>query len=239
MTTEAELKRLMRNAIADPSCEPEMLRALLGAPIYVLLPLSDDSGRVRLITYTRPDGMPFIPFFSDVARASASAQGAAKVARVSGRELFEAARGATLMLDPNDTSLTLYPEEVIALLRGGLNVPVPIRANSVGVEIVPVGPEAGQVVAFLRAALELLPDVTAIHVARRHLSESPEATAYVAVVAVPDVHAERVARSLSVEAERSGQRPNVSLDLVTYDPVQGRPNWLAGAAFDPVWQREA
>jgi hypothetical protein len=237
MLSEAELKGLMRKAIADPAYEPAMLRALLDAPVYVLLPMSDDSGRVRLITYTRPDGVQFIPFFSDAGRASTSAQGVVRIARVTGRELFEATPGATLMLDPNDTSMTLYPEEVAALLRGGLNLPAPIRGSSAGIEIAPAGPETADVVAFLVSALASLSGVEAIHVAQRHLGGLPEARVCIAVVAAPDALAERVARCLSVEIERTQARLDATLDLVTYDPAKGRPAWLADAAFDPVWVR--
>jgi hypothetical protein len=239
MLSEAELKGLMRRAIADPAYEPAMLRALLDAPVYVLLPMSDDSGRVRLITYTRPDGVQFIPFFSDAGRASTSAQGVVRIAQVTGRELFEATPGATLMLDPNDTSMTLYPEEVAALLRGGLNMPAPIRGIAAGIEVAPAGPETEDVATFLIGALELLPGVEAIHLARRHLPGSPEATVCVAVVAAPDALAERVSRCLVVEIERARAWLGVTLDLVTYDPAKGRPEWLADAAFDPVWERSS
>jgi len=36
-----------------------------------------------------------------------------------GRMLMEVSRGSTLMLNPNDTSCTLYPEEIAALLETG------------------------------------------------------------------------------------------------------------------------
>lgn len=237
MLSQAEFTRLMQKAIDDPAYEPAMLQALLDAPVYVLLPISDDSGRVRLITYTRPDGVQFIPFFTEAGRASVSGQGVVRVAQVTGRELFEATPGATLMLDPNDTSLTLYPEEVAALLRGGLNMPAPIRVSSAGVEVAPAGPETGDIAKFLVSALASLPGVEAIHLAQRHLPGAPEARACIAIVGAPDALTERVARCLSVEIERTRARLDATLDLVTYDPSKGRPAWLADAAFDPVWVR--
>ncbi|WP_425598101.1 SseB family protein [Vulcaniibacterium tengchongense] len=79
--------------------EPAFFQALLTAVLYVHLPLSDDSGKVRLICFTRPDGITVIPVFSDDVKAHAAARGAARVVAVVGRELFESAPGATWMLD--------------------------------------------------------------------------------------------------------------------------------------------
>lgn len=238
MVTEDELKRLMQKAMADPACEPAMLHGLLRAPVYVLIPLSDDSGRVRLITYSTPQGMSFIPFFSDLDRARMSAQGMVNVVRVVGRELFEATRGATLMLDPNNTSMTLYPEEISALLEGGLNVPAAVRAPAEQVEIVPAQLGDAAAVAPLLPMLVALPEVVAIHLVRRHMPEGERWPVLVAVVAAPDTLAERVARTLSVAVERCPKPLTFTLDVLTYDPARGRPDWLAESAFDPIWARE-
>lgn len=119
MTTPEQLARLQARAIENPMEEPAFFQALLTAVLYVHLPLSDDSGKVRLICFTRPDGITVIPVFSDDVKAHAAARGAARVVAVVGRELFESAPGATWMLDPNDVSCTLYPEEVATLLRDG------------------------------------------------------------------------------------------------------------------------
>jgi hypothetical protein len=113
MTTPEQLARLQARAIENPMEEPAFFQALLTAVLYVHLPLSDDSGKVRLICFTRPDGITVIPVFSDDVKAHAAARGAARVVAVVGRELFESAPGATWMLDPNDVSCTLYPEEIV------------------------------------------------------------------------------------------------------------------------------
>jgi len=57
MTTPEQLARLQARAIENPMEEPAFFQALLTAVLYVHLPLSDDSGKVRLICFTRPDGI--------------------------------------------------------------------------------------------------------------------------------------------------------------------------------------
>lgn len=92
------------------------LRGLLESTVYVHAPLSDDTGRLRLLQFTRPDGITVLPFFSEEAQANAAAGQGARVIALRGRALMESTRGATLMLNPNDVSCTLFPEEVAALL---------------------------------------------------------------------------------------------------------------------------
>lgn len=121
MGSESYLDQIIEQAARNPSLEPLFLRALLDAPLYVHLPLSDDSGRLRIVQFTRPDGIAVIPVFTGVDKAETAAQGAVRVARVRGRELLEGTRGATLMLNPNDVSTTLYPEEIALLLDEGVN----------------------------------------------------------------------------------------------------------------------
>src|SRR3546814_10503095 len=67
-----------------------------------------------------PDiGHMVLPFFSEETQARVAAGTTAKVVALTGRDLFELTRGATLMLNPNGTNCTLYPEEIAALLDRG------------------------------------------------------------------------------------------------------------------------
>lgn len=62
----------VRKAI-DPEAEAVFFHAMLYAPVYSLAPFSDDHPRLRLNTFTRPDGISFIPLFTDESKAVRSA----------------------------------------------------------------------------------------------------------------------------------------------------------------------
>src|SRR3546814_12481467 len=57
-----------------------------------------------------------LPFFSEETQARAAAGTTAKVVALTGRDLFDLTRGATLMPNPNGTNCTLYPQEIAPLL---------------------------------------------------------------------------------------------------------------------------
>ena len=65
MVAEAELKRLPSEAMTDPSREPAFLRALLAAPLFALVPLVEEPGRLRLVTFVTPEGLTVMPLFTD------------------------------------------------------------------------------------------------------------------------------------------------------------------------------
>lgn len=129
MTSTAELQRLISLSVADPRHEPDFLRALLTARLYVHLPLKPSSRALQLVCFTRPDGLTVIPVFTDEGKAAVAAQGAVRVGQVRGWDLFMSAPGATFMLDPNDVSTTLYPEEILALLSDGSAAMAPLAAR--------------------------------------------------------------------------------------------------------------
>lgn len=104
----------------DPTKEAELLRAMLDAPLYAHVPLSDDSDRLRFIQFVRPDnGKTVLPIFSEKCKADEAAGCDVRVICMQGRELLAATIGATLMLDPNHRDCVFYPEEMEALLRDG------------------------------------------------------------------------------------------------------------------------
>lgn len=116
------LEELMERSIRDFREEPAFFKALLDAEVFVHAPLSDKRGRqsLQLMTFPRPgDGLHVLPVFTDEAKANWAARGGALVLKMTGRMLMEITQGSTLMLNPNDTSCTLYPEEIAALLKTG------------------------------------------------------------------------------------------------------------------------
>lgn len=231
-----ELKRLIQQAIEDPRREPAFLAALLDARLYVHLPLSDDLARVRLICFTRPDGLTVIPVFSDVEQAVAAARSAARVCAVSGRELFKSAPGATFMLDPNDVSTTLYPEEIRALLQGDEPAIAPRIVQQSPVDLSPIGPQNRWVADLVIEAVRTIESAEAVHLAQVHIEGVPEPTRLLAVVAAPLAWSERIARAVAIALKNSPRVPDLGVDLSTYDPGE-RPAWTSQPGLSAIWVR--
>lgn len=232
------LQMLIEASIADPAREPEFLLGLLDAPVFFHLPLSDDSGRIRLLQFRRPDGLTVIPIFSDHDRARHAAQGNARVASAPGRELLEATRGATLMLDPNDTNCTLYPEELAALLDEGVALPAPPRAPASTPELVAAG-EAYQWVARLVAeAVEGIAQVRAVWLAKRVDVPAGSPPVLVAILGVAPAHAERAVRALGLTLASRVRRGEFTLDATAVDPYATPEPWPTALGIAPCWCRE-
>jgi hypothetical protein len=119
MLTETDLDALMQAAMKDPRKDIDFLRALLEANLHVLVPLSDDHPRLRLIMFQRPDGMHFVPCFTHEWQAEEARGNSTRRVTMSGRLLLEATRGAMLIVNPNHESCTIFPEEVDQLLATG------------------------------------------------------------------------------------------------------------------------
>jgi hypothetical protein len=236
MTTAADLQRLIEACIRDPRREPEFLRALLDADLYVHLPWSDDSPKLRLVCFTRPDGLSVIPVFSDEAKAERAAQGAVRLVVLPGRTLFTIAPGATFMLDPNDTSTTLYPEEIRALLSNGVATVAPLRGDVSSANISPALIEDCWLGHLLISVARDFECVKAVHLVQSHLAGSEEPTALLAVFAVDAAHGERVARAVGLALESSHAQPRLALDLTVYDPGS-QPDWASDPCFAPIWRR--
>jgi hypothetical protein len=235
---ESAFQRLMKRAQQDARLEPEMLRAMLDARLYALLPVSDDSGRTQLICFTRPDGVSFIPFFSDDVKARASAGTAARVVALSGRDLLDATRGATLVLDPNDTNMTLYPEEVAALLDAGQATVAPVAVEGPSLEL--SAPEAGDrwVLDCLRRALGSVDGAVRVHLAAaRPMGSTDGADRLLALVAAPESADERVARALAIAVSIAPEELRLPLDLTIYRPG-GALSVVQAAGLERAWSAE-
>lgn len=217
--------------MAEPARERDFLRALLGARLFVLLPMSDDSGNLHFLMFTRPDGLTVVPVFTSLPLARASAGNGARVAELRGRELFEATRGATVMLDPNEVGMTLYPEEVAALLDEGVATVAPIAFDGPGVELFPAHLRYAWLMDVLERALAPVESVDRFHLAAaRPKGGTGDPDRLLVIVAVPDAFAERTARAIAVALEGMRQTPDLPIDLSTYsaDPqrASGVPDGL-------------
>lgn len=226
----------MEKAACDPALEPEFLQALLIAELFVHLPLSDDSGRVRLIQFTRPDGLLVIPVFTTAEKAAKAAQGVARIERCVGRELLEGTRGATLMLNPNDLATTLYPEEIVALLDLGVSTIAPAQGTPGPLRVAPAGDDTRLIGELLMRAVCDLPGVCAIGLLDGWLEGSNGSPTHLLIgICVPDAGAERVARAIGVSLGVALKRLGRIVDLTTYAVDGPQPEWLDLDGFTPLW----
>lgn len=228
MTDTEALQRLIAASVADPRREPEFLRALLTATLYLHIAGADRATGTRVIQFDRPDGIRVTPVFTTAERAHVAAGGVVGVGAMIGRELLVATRGHVLMLDPNDTSCTLYPEEIEALLTGGA-MQAPSRYHDEGaiaaVDSVPtqVGPAAIAAVAPIDA-------IESLTLARLGGDR------YLLIAGVPKVWEERAARAIAL-ALRAHPASTGEVNFTTFDPTSETPGWYADAGLTPFWTR--
>ena len=128
--------------------------------------------------------------------------------RVPGRQLFEATRGATVLLDPNETGTTVYPEEIRALLDEDQVAVAPVRGHADAV-LSPAESRDHWIASLFASAVADIPEVEAVHLAQAHPpGDTALIKALVVIVAVSDALAERVARDLAVAlASKMSPRP--------------------------------
>ncbi len=231
------LEDLKRGAVQDSREEAAFFQALLDATVFVHMPVSDDSARLRLLQFVRPDGLTVLPFFSREDEAERAAQQAARVVAVTGRQLFEMTRGATLMLDPNETSCTLYPEEITAMLRDGtiarfehFRLPEGER-----LEILPAAPSPG-LIEIVREELQRFPSVASAHLAQMRRADSDGPFALVIVALVEDGQDEHMVRALATRLQSARDAFSAVIDVLTFDPAT-KPAWFGEAALEPFYER--
>ena len=228
---------LMQRAITNPSDEPAFLRALLDAELYVHRPEGDDDDRLRIVQFNRPDGLQVIPVFTDLFKARAASSPSVEIVGLKGRVLFEATRDATFMLNPNDTTCTLYPEEIADLLSGRPVARAPIAGNAAGVEVEPANDDDLWIGQLACGALKPIEAVTALYQLKAHTGAAGPPAALL-VIGVPEQHAERAARAIGARLEANAHRLNCAVDLTVFDPSKPPPDWLVPVIDSPVWRRE-
>lgn len=235
MTKETGLSRLMRRAFDDKHAEPAFFRALLKATVYAHAPRYDRGNRLRLIQFTLPTSKLVLPFFSEYDQAAASAGASARIVAMTGRQLLELTRGATLALNPNSISCLLYPEEIAALLD---------RDEVAIIERVQLEEPTWQVCAAKAAPQWLTDLLTALYaklayVHAAHLAElyTPSGTGWIVAIAVREIDAERAARATTTQLQPAcDSRASRSVDLTTFEPGSP-PAWLAELGISPFYRR--
>lgn len=216
--TTVDLEALRAKAIADPRAEPAFFAAMLDARLFAHRPVSDDTGRVRLLQFTRPDGLTVLPVFTSRERAEFAAGGAGRVLEFVGRELFLVTRGAVIMVDPNDESCTLYPEEIDLLLR---QASVPAVATFVAGDDEPYRIATKDAVSdrlteLLRQILSSLSYISGAYLFER-VDQFGASPSYLLAIDVECGMAERAARAVAVGLQQLSFAEDAIVDILTYD----------------------
>lgn len=124
MVEPDRLEELLRLAATDPGHRPEFYAALLQADVFVLEAAAAPHGpgaALHLQEWEREGGGRALPFFTSLTALRRAADADTPYAQLPARSLFEAARGATLVLNPRSPfGKEFVPAEVERLLRGEL-----------------------------------------------------------------------------------------------------------------------
>lgn len=241
MVSVAELDAMMRQALADKTAEPAFLRALLDATVYAHTPRTGHRGRLCFIQFPLPDSERMVlPFFSDEAQARAAAGSAARVVVLTGRQLFELTRGATLMLNPNSANCTLYPEEITALLDHGevaivdqVEVAEPQPMEFREPEPVPTWLIDPLITLYAR-----LPSVEAAYLVevRAPDERDPEHVGLLIAICVPLEETERAARATITAIQALCRVRDAAVDLTAFVPAT-LPDWVRDIGVKPFYTR--
>jgi hypothetical protein len=146
------------------------------------------------------------------------------------------------MMDPNDTSCLLYPEEVEALLQTGRIASIQKFVVQEKAEplVGPLEDIPEWLASGLMAALAKLPFVQTAYLAGVYRNVEPlEHIGYLIAVGGDPRHAERtshaVATALQVMCETSSKLP---IDLTHFDINEEAPSWVTNLALQPIYDRD-
>jgi hypothetical protein len=240
MISQAELDALMQRALNDKDAEPAFFRALLDATVYAHTPRIARSGRLRLIQFPLPEnGQMVLPFFSDERQARAAA-GTATVVALTGRQLFALTRGATLMLNSNSASCTLYPEEIVALLDHGefaildhveLAEPRPMEFRE-------PEPAPAWLIDPLIALYARFPSIECAYLVEFRIPEDPDPdhTGLLIGIGVPPADTERAARATVTTIQPLCRARDALVDVTAFAP-EAVPDWVRAADLTPFYVR--
>lgn len=234
-----ELEKLRRRA-KELKDEVPFFRALLDAAVYAHAPLSDDSGRVRFIQFAHPETQALLlPFFSDAQQAHQASGGQRKVIAMMGRDFFEVTLGATLILNPNEDHVILYPEEAQGLLESGTVAPIDVEQlqeeTTRGFRLPIHAPDWLE--ARLQDMFAQLPYVESAYLAEMIRPDDPENFVLILAAGVAPENAERAGRAVSTRIYTCCAGLQISVDLVTFDPAAGPPEWVLSLDVRPIYER--
>jgi len=237
-----DLEQLMAASIQDIRAEPAFFRALLDANVFVHTPKVEPPGRCQFVMFRSPDnGQYVIPVFTDRAKADWAARDNVRVLEVNGRELFRLARGAALMLNPNDARCTLYPEEIERLLRDGTVASVQKWKFENGGEeqIYKLESPPRALVKALRKALPEVRSVEIAYIAGIRWPKENQPDSLLIVLGGDDKVAERSVRAVATALYEQTDKSGRPVDVVHFDNRRARPAWIEELGLEPIYRRRS
>lgn len=210
----------------DSSAEPAFFEALLGAVVYAHKPRNDNSPFIRLVQFPHPKtGALLLPFFTDIRQAQVASSEHVEIVKMTGRELFEATLGATLILNPNDRYCLIYPEEVQLILAGTAIPPVQPLNDDDGdsIELEPAAGDYGWLLDPLCDVFTQIAGVVSAALGQRASTEIGKPPDLVIVVVVSAADEERVVHAATVMLADACNRYGANVDVGTIRPGEQNP----------------
>ena len=232
---EAALEASFERARDSAGEERAFFKRLMDAIVYVHAPVSDDARTPRLVQFRHPDGFDAIPFFTSLGKAQVASSAAVKILGVSGRELLSGTRGATLMLNPNDGGVVLYPEEIATWLDRGFLARVERLAPAEFVVGPAIGAPAWLAPAISRS-LEHANFVSSAYLLETHPGAEQPAGLLIWLV-VDLAFAERAARLVTTAVQPLCSDLDVIIDVAVHDASQPLPAGLDDPLILPIFTR--
>ncbi|MBL0041656.1 MAG: enhanced serine sensitivity protein SseB C-terminal domain-containing protein [Xanthomonadales bacterium] len=214
-----ELERLLDLACREPGYAPDFYRCVLASEIYALIPTVGhgmDEGKLRFVMWRGADGHDVIPYFTSEAAVTRAIKPGWQAIKLRGQKLFEATRGATVVLNPNESaSCRLSPGEVALLLDTGA-ISSPERETSTGDRVRAFHAVATPPTATLQSLSILFsrhPSVHRAYLAYCFPPDDPDACCYLIVVRMDDRDTERLVRESAQVMQ--DVPPDLGMDLIT------------------------
>lgn len=221
--------RIMQSAArANPEAEAAFLRALLDATVYAHVPKRGPPvGRLQFVQFVAPDsGQTVLPFFSDRRKAEFAASGRVGIIAMAGRRLFQLTQGATLMLDPNDDRMALYPAEIDALLAGRSLASFASEQLTESVRVGACKPSVpiDGLAAALNGNFQADAAVQAAYVVEIHSGKDYENVSLLVTVVAPTSAGERIARTIAQTLQTGPVVVSLPVSVVCHSPGAPLPS---------------
>lgn len=225
----------------DPELEARFIRQLLDAELYVHTPPKGDPDRFQLMMFKHPAGFQAIPVFTSKAKAVPPPGVNARVVAIRGRELFESARGASFMFNPNHGGGVLYPEEIAALLDQGVVASIDKRSNdAIGMVYATLVDVPGWLLAILCDLYSTKPSVGEAYMLSVS-SPSDSGRQRLAILVGSSSHdIERIARATitAIQPMLRARCFDRVVEIMPYDLLNGPPEGIPDDAL-PFYRRES
>ena len=234
---EEALEAAFERARTSATEEHAFFKRLMDAMVYVHAPVSDDARTARLVQFRHPHGFDAIPFFTSLGKAQADSSAAVKILGVSGHELLTGTRGATLMLNPNDGGVVLYPEEIATWLDKGFLARVE-RLAPVEFTVRPTHGAPAWLAPTISRSLEHAQFVSSAYLLETLSSAAAEQPPGLLIWLVVDLaFAERAARLVTTAIQPLCADLDVIIDLAVHDVLQPLPAELDHPEILPIFTR--